>query len=180
MVVHFPEQGSDFFPQVGGEFHLRALSRLAVIQKSSWNVATKHLFEAHGLRGQLEDVDVVGLRFPFFVLDGCGEECARSPVNRDALGTRAQFHDVALSADSQLSRMDGHSSGSQEVASFFGEESVVCVFVQNIPFDRTNIVCPQSFDVNQRPLPSAEREVLDAGKLEVVFFGIFSHGLELG
>jgi hypothetical protein len=44
--------------------------------------------------------------------------------------------------------------------------------VENVPLDRPQIFRPLLFEVDERPLPPAERKVLEAGELEVVVLRI--------
>ena len=59
---------------------------------------------------------------------------------------------------------DRHGTGGENPFARFGKERVIRPLVQQLPFDREHVILPLALYVNQRPLPPAENEVLDAGE----------------
>lgn len=83
-----------------------------------------------------------------------------------------KFHHVALSAQSQRERLYAQAADNPQIASCLAQLLVMCPLVEQLPFHGSKILRPLLFDVDQRPLPAAELEMLQTGELEAVLLPI--------
>ena len=67
--------------------------------------------------------------------------------------------------------MDAHGTNNQQVAAAFCA-AAVRFLVQNRAVHRAVILCPLVLHMDERPLPTAECEMLQTGELEEVLLGV--------
>src|SRR5690606_41730553 len=79
----------------------------------------------------------------------------------------------------QRARGHGNRPGPDHVSPSCGEERIICPVVHDAPFGSERIPLPLLLDIDQRPLPPAEYEVLNAGELQPVFGMIFAHNISM-
>ena len=71
-----------------------------------------------------------------------------------------QLDHVAFAGDAHDFAAHGHGAGEQRAAAQLGEPRVVNPLVHIRALERQHIFAPELLDVDQRPLPAAEREML--------------------
>lgn len=72
-----------------------------------------------------------------------------------------EFDNIALSADTELRRVDIHPADHQKIPPFFVKGGIVNPFVDDPAVSSQKILMPYLFDMDECPLPSAERKMLD-------------------
>ena len=122
----------------------------------------EHLFEAQRLRAQLRFVAVVTFFFATFVLRRSGQVPPYPPWQVDTLRRFGELDHVAHAHQPQAVGSDGHGSRRDDPVPCFGEEGVIHALVHDPALGGERILLPLSLDVDQRPLPAAEQEVLNA------------------
>ena len=132
------------------------------------NLADQHLLQGHCLRTELQAVGVVLLRGAVFILHRHGEPAALLSLQRDTIRVGAELHHIAGPGQAQPVADDPHAAHRQQVTPLFPKGIVVAPFMQQLPLDGAQVFGPLLFEVNQRPLPPAKAEVLDAGHQQVV------------
>ena len=80
----------------------------------------------------------------------------------------AEFHYIALAGHTKRRGKDWHPAGDDKVTPAFPKICIMRVLMHQCAADRPQVFRPLTFDVDQRPLPAAELEMLDAGKLKVI------------
>lgn len=90
------------------------------------------------------------------------------PAQRDSVGIGREFHRVADAADAQAIRANLHAAQRQHTAAKVRNALVVHAVVLHAPLRRQTVFLPLILNVNQRPLPAAEGEVLNARELKIV------------
>ena len=80
----------------------------------------------------------------------------------DAIRITVEFHHVADAVQLQWLACNPQPPHGQNIAAQFRECFVMRPLMQDVSFHRAYILRPQVFNVNQRPLPAAEREMLNA------------------
>ena len=74
---------------------------------------------------------------------------------------------------------DGEAAKDERIAAALAGGFIVGATVQKAALHRAQVFLPLVFDINQRPLPPAEGEVLQAGQLEKVFVAIHRHPMRV-
>ena len=94
------------------------------------------------------------------------------PGEGDPDGIPVVFQYVALSGYTQLRGIDADATRNKAVAPPLLKVRVVGVFVEDRPVGGAEIFHPLILNMDERPLPATEAEMLQAGELEKVLFGI--------
>ena len=158
--VHFLERGAHPFAQRVGQGHGDAASGLAVEQRALADVAAEHFLQAHRLSAELKRVPIAVRRLPALVFDGEGRPEALAAGQAHAVGRAAELQHVAGAGNAQRRRKDPHPARNQQIAPTLKAVLVVRALVEQRAVGRVEIVRPKLLNVNERPLPAAERKVL--------------------
>ena len=113
------------------------------------------------------------------VLHGIRQPQSFLAAQGNALRIGAKFHDITLSREPQRVGDDGKPPEDEHIAPALAGRLVVRTAVQQVALHRAHIVLPLAFYVDQRPLPPAKGEVLQAGQLEKVFIAIHRHPMRV-
>ena len=97
----------------------------------------------------------------------------------DSVRAGAELYHVALAGQSQRVGNDGEAAKDERIAAALAGGFIVGATVQKAALHRAQVFLPLVFDINQRPLPPAEGEVLQAGQLEKVFVAIHRHPMRV-
>ena len=71
-----------------------------------------------------------------------------------------KLYDVARAGEIQFTAEHAHAAHGQQTGTLAGLPFIVAAFVEQFPLDRAQVVRPLLLDVDERPLPAAEGEVL--------------------
>ena len=74
-----------------------------------------------------------------------------------------KLYDVARAGEVQFTAEHAHAAHDEGVVALFGQRFIVAADVVKLPLCGAGIFLPLLLDVDERLLPTAEREVLDAG-----------------
>lgn len=83
-----------------------------------------------------------------------------------------KFQHITFPGNSHDSRKHRHSPGDKHIAPAFAKVLVMGVLMHDPPVRRTEIFGPLLFDVDERPAPATEFEMLYPGQLEEILFFI--------
>ena len=83
----------------------------------------------------------------------------------------AELDHVAGAGDAERSGEDAQIAQREQIPAAFAEGGVVRAGVHRLPVRGAEIFRPLVLDMDQRPLPAAELEVLEPGELEKVLLG---------
>src|ERR1017187_7080591 len=159
-LVHARRQRFGFGAQGWREIHVLAPPRGAIEQRARRDGPLKRLFQAQCLRAQLDHVAVIRLGPSPFVFH---RERLPEPVfprQRHARRRRAKLHHVGLPAQPELQRPHPKPARNAEAGPAF-RPRLVRPIVQLAPFGREPVLRPYLLDMNQPPLPLAERQMLE-------------------
>lgn len=84
----------------------------------------------------------------------------------------AEFHHITGAGNTKRRGKDVHVPGDQQVAPSLFLPGIMGLFVHDRSVGGPPIFRPLVFNVDQRPLPAAELEMLEPGELEVVLLWI--------
>ena len=166
--MHLFNESAHLLPQLGDEINFRAPSRLTVIERAAWDLAAEHFFEAHRLTAELKRVLRALFRLSALILHRIWLPQALAILEWDSPLIPAKFKHVARARHTERAGENAHIPRDEKVSPAFGERAVVRVFVQDRAIRRAVVFRPLVFDVDERPLPATELQVLQAGKLEKV------------
>jgi hypothetical protein len=170
--VHFEKHTGHLFAQFLSQFHLLAAADFAVVERAALNRAAEHFLQTHGLAAELQAVDVVVLGPAPLVLHGERLPKPLSAPKRNAARVGGELHDVAAAGYAEARGLDAQSPNRQNIAAFFGKALVVRPLVQQLPLDRPHVFRPLLFKADERPLPPAEREMLQIRKRKKIVLRI--------
>ena len=126
----------------------------------------EHLLEAHRLGTQLDFIPRLFLRRPTFVLDWKRKPPAFSPRQDNRSGVvvpgAAKFANVHLAGDSETERPHAQSARGHQVCSRLCS-ALMSAVVEYASFFGEPVLVPLMFEMNERPLPLAEKEMLEPG-----------------
>ena len=100
-------------------------------------------------------------------------------MERDALRRGMQLHYIALPGQTQGIGDDGQTAEEQQIASALPEGGVVGPLMEQVSLHGTQVFLPLLLQMDQRPLPAAERKVLDSGEREEVLLTIDGHPMRM-
>ena len=92
-------------------------------------------------------------------------------MKANSVFTSVKFHHIAFTGHAEHRRMDAHGTNNQQVAAAFCA-AAVRFLVQNRAVHRAVILRPLMLHMDERPLPTAECEMLQTGELEEVLLGV--------
>ena len=79
-----------------------------------------------------------------------------------------KFQHIAGAGDAQSPGEDPHITGDEQVSPALGQVPIVGVGVKDSAVRGAEVLRPLVLDMDQRPLPAAEFEMLQPGKLEEI------------
>lgn len=161
-LVHFDEHLTDVLAQVLVKFHNRAALNLVVKQSAFWNRTAEHFFEAHGLGAKLEAIFLPFLRLAFLVLDRIRLPEALLTVKDSTFFCRMEFYDIKVASNAERMGYDAKAATNQHIAPLFMDGFVMCTLVDDPAECCPLVFYPLTFEMDERPLPAAEGEMLDA------------------
>ena len=150
------------------EEHHRAAAWLPIEQSAFWNRAAEHLLQAHGLGAQLQFIRLMGFGLSPLILHGIRLPKPLLPLKRYAFGGGVEFHHVALAGKPQLMGDHLQSPEDQRIAPPLPGRLVVGSAVEKAALHSPQVLLPLLLQMDQCPLPPAEREVLQTGEGEEV------------
>lgn len=156
--MHSLRQFLDKFSQCHIKIYIRAPPRTPVEERTRWNGNIEQLFEAKRLRTELNFVAAVALRFAAFVLD------------REWLASTKLDH-VSLSDETQPQAAQRKPARNAHLATRLGARGMRR-FVQQAAFGSQPVLFPLLFEMDQRPLPFAEHQMLKPGERQQVVFAV--------
>ena len=143
---------SDHFPPV----------RLGVKQCGGLNPADKHLLQRHALRTELKPVRVALLAVPVLVFHRHGLPSALPALQTNPFRVGAEFHNVADSAESQLTADHPHPPHNQQIAPFLHLGLVMTALVVQLPLCGAGVFRPLLLQMNECPLPPTKKKMLNS------------------
>ena len=146
--------------------------RLAVIQRTLRNFAAEHFLQTHSLSTELKRILRPCFWLAALILHGVRLPQALALLERNSDLATAEFQHVARARHTERAGEHAHIPRDEKISPTLGERTVVRVFVQDCTVRRAVVFCPLVFDVDESPLPATEAEMLQAGELEKVLFGI--------
>jgi len=170
--VHLKKHGTHLLSQLLCQRHALPAAGLCIEQRTLRDSAAEHFLQTHTLRAKLQAVGIYFLGNTVLVFHRIRSPQALPAAERHAVLIPEKFHHIAASGYAKVQGLDTQSPNRQQIASFFVKSLVVGAFMENIALHRTQVFRPLLFQMDQRPLPSAERKMLDAGKLKIVVFRI--------
>ena len=169
--MHFGKAVAYTLPQFVCKFDRRPSARFTVEQRTVGNLTAQHFLKAHRLSAQLQLVRVVRLGLAALVFDRKRHPQSVSSLQGNAVFRAMKFHHIALTGHAEHRRMDAHGTNNQQVAAAFCA-AAVRFLVQNRAVHRAVILRPLMLHMDERPLPTAECEMLQTGELEEVLLGV--------
>ena len=169
--MHFGKTVFDFFSYLVRKLNILAASGLTVVYRALWDFAAEHLFETHSLTAKRNESDL--LYFPRRACIRSGRKPFPFPtVKRHTAVVPAEFHNIALTGDSETRRTDIHRPVDQQISPRFMGFRLMRPLVHKPAVGGLVVFPPLHFRVYQSPLSSAEVEMLQAGYLQEIFLFI--------
>ena len=166
--MHLRGVCAHLFPEIRREGHAHAPARFTIKECAVRDLAAEHFLQAHGLGAQLQLVAAVLFGVAALILDRIGQPCALVSVQRHAAVIPAKLHDVALTGEAERQRVNAQAARDDRVAAALAQLLIVGALVQKRALRGAQVLCPLLLDMDQRPLPPAEPEVLQAGDHQAV------------
>ena len=161
--MHLFGRPYDLLPKLVIEDDMLARLRGAVEQKPFLYPARKHFLQTKRLGAQLHAIGVALLAFAPLILDRTGPPKAILPEKRMAFGILDEFDYVAFSRKAQSSRANIQPAHDQGISAPLSQSLVMRSSMHHVSHGRKSVFTPFPLDMNERPLPTAEREVLNTG-----------------
>ena len=79
-----------------------------------------------------------------------------------------KFYNIADAGQPQAMADYPHAAHNQKITALFTKRIIMAAFVQQMTFDRAQVFGPLLLQMDQRPLPPAEAEMLDARHHQVI------------
>jgi len=131
--------------------------------------AQKHLLQTDRLTAQLQRVRLRAYSpFAMFVFNGIGAPTPLFSLQGDSLRIPVELHHVTGPLQPEGVGYHPHPPGDEQATPALPPGFIVRGFVLNAPLRGQQVFRPLLFNMDQRPLPPAKGEVLNAGKGEVV------------
>jgi hypothetical protein len=159
-----------------GKGHRGPAAGLPVEEKTLKDASAEHLFQAQGLRADLDLVAVIVLGTAAFIFDwrrlppAAKVRQAKAALFVFRREERSEFDDVGLSDEAETQRADAKPTGNAEAGSRF-PASFVGPVVEDLAFGCKAVLRPLLLNVDERALSRAEGEVLQPGQWQQVVFG---------
>ena len=171
-LVHLRQQSGHPSAQFIGKGDVHPPAGLTVKEGSLWYSAAEHLFQAHGLGTQLEQVGIVGLGAPPFVFYRKGVPETFFTLKRDTGRIGVEFHYIAFSGEPQCPRYHRETPEDQNIAPPLPQLLIMGPAVEECTLHGAQILLPLLLDVDEGPLAAAEGKVLQSGELEEILLRI--------
>ena len=158
--MHLCGVGAHLFPKLRREGYAHAPARFTIKERAVRDLAAEHFLQTHGLGAQLQLVAAVLFGVAALILDRIGQPCALVPVQRHAAFVPVKLHDVTLAAEAERQRVNMQAARDDRVAAAFAKLLVMGALVQKRALRGAQVLRPLLLDMDQRPLPAAEFEML--------------------
>ncbi len=145
--MHRNDERFDSQAKLRCEHHLQPPTRFAVKDGALWNAGSKHLLQAQGLGADLHKIAVGGFALTPFVLHG--------------KRLRAKLHDVGAAGQPKALAFE-QQTASRSRCMPSRLPGLVRALMQQASLRREPILLPNLLQMDERPLPRAEGEVLQA------------------
>jgi len=175
IVVHFIRHIFNQRVQFGREFNFYAVTSLAVEQKSAPDFRREHFFQTHCLSAELSLIAMVMLFFAAFVFNGCRQIKPVTIGQLHAIGRSGELDHITHARKPQPIGCHRHGTRGDDPVPRFGEEGIVNSLVHDPALGGQRVFPPLLFHVDERPLPAAKQEVLNAREGQKVVLGVFGH-----
>ena len=136
------------------------------------NPAAKHFLKAKRLQDELRNILFAVFRLAALVFNGDGTPKSFLPVQPRTCLFPVKFHDIRDAAHTELCRGNAQGTRHEQIPARFVQAAVMTLLVDDLPFDGAQVFLPLLLDVNERPLPAAKEEMLDAGDIQPLLFAI--------
>ena len=157
----FPNLASQFFC----EWHRHSAADFPIVEGSLGNVAAQHFLQAHGLTAELERVPGVLPGTAPLILHRVRLPYSLFAPDRNTGSPPMIFQHIAFAGHTQRGGKYTDAPGDEQVAPALPEVSVVGILMHQRPVHRAEILRPLLLNMDQRPLPAAEFEMLQPGQL---------------
>ncbi len=168
--MHLGKHSADLLTELLVQRNSLSSARFTIEEGSIRHRAAQHFLQAQGLCAELESVGIADFAAAALVLDGVRLPEAILPGQLCAGLAADKFHDVAGAADPKRSGGNAQTAHSEFVAASFSKRFVMRPLMQDLALHCTQIVAPELFHMDQRPLSSTKGEMLQPGKLEKIVF----------
>ena len=168
IVVHLIGRFLGLLPQIFGQIHPVPSSGLAVEDRATGNLTNKHFLQRHRLSAELQTVGIAGFGGAALVLHRQRLPQPFVPLECDPVRGGTKLHHIAVAGQPQPVADNVKVPNCDKIPALFPHGIIVAALVQQAAFGGAQVFGLLLFQVDQRPLPSAEAEVLDAGHLQVV------------
>lgn len=178
--VHLSDGGTGGTPQRRVDRNRLPPPHLAVIEITAVNPAAEHLLQAHRLQAELQFVRLSrGVGSTALVLHRHRQPQPVIVPQAHAVRPATELHDITFAADAEHCGKYTQPAHGQQIAAFLGKPGVMRLLVKDRTADRARILRPLPLDVNQCPLATAERKVLDAADLQIILLGVCHYAMRV-
>ena len=171
-LVHLSERMQNEISQILRDFHLLPPMDFIIKKITDRNLAAKHFLKAKRLQDELRNILFAVFRLAALVFNGDGTPKSFLPMQPCACLFPVKFHDIRDAAHTELCRGNAQSARHEQIPARFVQAAVMTFLVDNLPLDCAQVFLPLLLDVNERPLPAAKEEMLDAGDIQPLLFAI--------